>query len=117
MRREATQLAAQGDDFELVRETQSVPDVIQLIERTYDKTGEILDVSEAMKLVEDELFKRQQKLITLKKMRGLLPKQAEPVPQQRPQSGMRTLTNRDTASVPLSAKARALAAFYGTLKK
>ncbi len=115
MKREAESMIAGNDDFELVRETNSVPDVMKLIERTYRESGEVLDVSEALKLVEEELFKRNQKLIGLKKFQGLI-KPSEPVAQQRPQ-GMRTLTNRDTASPPMTAKQRALAAFAGTLKK
>jgi hypothetical protein len=117
MAREASQIVAQGDEFELVRATESVPDVIRLIESVYRESGELLNVNEALKLVEDELFARNQKLLGLKKMQGLFAKQqAETQPQLRPQ-GMRTLTNKDTASVPMSAKQRALAAFYGTLKK
>lgn len=114
MRREATNLAAQGDDFELVRGMQSVPDVMKLIERTYRETGDVLDVREAMQLVEDELFKDIQKMTSFKKVQSQYP--ATP-PMQRQSQGMRTLTNRDTASVQMSAKARALAAFNGTLRR
>lgn len=116
MRREAQRLIEGNDSYELVRETGSVPDVVRLIESVYRESGEILEVPEALKLVEDELFERNQKLAKLKKMQGLFNTQSEVQPQQRPQ-GMRTLTNKDTASVPQSAKARAIAAFYGTLKK
>lgn len=117
MRREADQLV-KTDDYELVRETRNVPQVMTLIERTYRETGEVLDVSEALRLVEDELFKDAQRIAKLKKMQVQMQGQMAPQfqPQQR-QQGMRTLTNRDTASVPLSAKARAMAAFYGTLKR
>lgn len=115
MQREASRLTNTGDEYELIRETRSVPDVMRLIELTYRETGEVLEVTEALKLVEDELFNRNQKLLGLKKMQALFPQQA-PAPQPRTQ-GMRTLTNKDTASVPTSARARALAAFYGTLKK
>ncbi len=108
MRREADHLTG-SDDFELIRETRSVPRVMDLIKRTYHKTGEVLDVNEAMRLVEDYLFKDMQKLTQTKKL------QPQFIPQQ-PQmqrAGMRTLTNRDTASPILSAKQRAIAAFYG----
>jgi len=114
MRREAASLIAQGEDFEMVRETHSLPDVMKLIEQTYRTSGEVLEVREALKLVEDELFARNSKLIGLKKMQGLLPQPSTPQPRAQ---GMRTLTNKDTASVPASAKQRAIAAFYGTLKK
>lgn len=113
MQREAIALSAQGDEYELVRETRSVPHVVELIKRTYKETGEVMDVQEALKLVEDSLFEQNQKIAGYKKMQGLFQPQAQP-PQQR---GMRTLTNKDTASVPLDRKARALAAALGTLKK
>ena len=114
MRREATSLVSQGEDFELIRGTQSVPDVMQLVERTYRETGEVLDIREACQLVEDELFKETQKLAKLKKVQS----QFAPIQQQlQPQRGFRTLTNRDTATAPMSAKARALAAFRGELTR
>lgn len=116
MRRNVDGIIATGDDFELVRTTRSAPHVMRLIERTYDDTGEILDEREACKLVEDELFKRNQELAKTKKLQGLFQKPAEPAPaQSRP--GIRTLKNSDTASVPMDRKARALAAALGTLKK
>lgn len=114
MKREAEKIVRENDDYELVREHRSVPDVIELIDRTYEENGEVLDVTDALRLVEEELFRRDHRITKFKKFQS----QSQPMaqPQQR-QSGMRTLTNRDTASVPLSAKARAMAAFYGTLKK
>ncbi len=117
MRREAAQLVSQGDDFELVRETKNIPTVMELIEKTYRETGEVLDVREALGLVENELIEESLKLANLKKIQSrFAPAPALPQPQQQ-QRQMRTLTNRDTAAVPLSRKARALAAFQGTLKK
>jgi hypothetical protein len=115
MQKEAEQLSAEGDTYELVRETGSIPDVMELIERTYRESGEVLDVSEALQLVEDELVKRQEKLLQTKKMQGLATRPNPEIQQRQP--GMRTLTNKDNASIPLSAKQRALAAFYGNLKK
>ncbi len=116
MEKEATKLAAEGETFELVRETGSIPEVMKLIERTYRETGEVLDVSEAMQLVEDELITESLKLAALKKVQGRL--QPEPAPAPQPQQRqMRTLTNRDTAVAPLSRKERALLAFSGQLKK
>lgn len=117
MQREATRLAAEGETFELVRETGSIPQVMELIEKTYRKTGEVLDVQEAMQLVEDDLISESLKLAGFKKVQGRLqpePPQA-PVPQPRPP--MRTLTNRDTAAPSMSRKERALLAFAGQLKK
>jgi hypothetical protein len=113
MKRQAEELVRSDDNFEAVRETRSIPHVMNLIERTYRETGDVLEVSEALRLVETELINEHQKLARLKKLQV---QQIQQAPQQRAQ-GMRTLTNRDTASVPMSAKARALAAFYGTLKR
>jgi len=116
MGREASQLVAQGDDFELVRETRSVPKVLQLIERTFDETGEILDVPEALQLIEDELLADSLKVAGYKKVQQRSQPQFATQPQQQ-QRQMRTLSNRDTASVPMTPKQRALAAFQGTLKR
>lgn len=116
MRKEAVKLSAEGDTFELVRETGSIPQVMELIERTYRQSGEVLDVQEAMQLVEDELISESLKLAALKKVQGRLQPEPAPVPQPQ-QRQMRTLTNRDTAAVPMSRKERALLAFSGQLKK
>lgn len=115
--REAQGLIAEGEEFELVRETRRLPDVMRLIEKTYDDTGEVLSTKEALGLVEAELLEEATKLATLKKIQ----QRTSPAPvtpgATLPQRGMRTLTNRDTASVPMDRRARALAAFQGTLKK
>lgn len=120
MRREADALAKQGDTYEMVRETNSLNDVMDLIHRTYKTSGEILDVSEAMQLVEDHLINESLKLANLKKIQGkLAPAQSaqSAASQQQQRPAMRTLTNRDTARSTMSREARALAAFNGTLKK
>ncbi len=115
-RREAESLIYSGNEFELVKATKSIPDVIKLIERTYRDNGEIMGVPQALKLVEDKLLEKQKNLASLDKIQALY-KSPEPQPQALPRPGMRTLTNKDTASVPMNPKQRALAAFYGTLKK
>lgn len=115
MKREADHLANADDTFEMIKATKSVPKVIELISRMYKKTGQILGVQEAMTMYENELVQEHLKLAGLSKIRSQMQPMAQP--QQRTYQGMRTLTNRDTASVPMSSKARALAAFYGTLKR
>lgn len=114
MAREAEAVAQVGDDFELIRTTRSVPDVVELIHRTYKKTGEVLGVREAMALVEEDLLDETLKVVSLKKIQGRLQPSQPPLP---PQQRMRTLTNRDSAAPPMTARQRALAAFHGTLKK
>lgn len=115
MRKEALRLVAQGDEFELVRETKSVPLVMELIEKTYRETGEVLDVRVALRLVEDERVKEGLRFAGYSKVQGqLAPRPAQP---QQPQRQMRTLTNRDTAAPVMDRRARALAAALGTLKR
>ncbi len=115
MGREAMQLASQGDDFALVRESGSVPKVIELIDRVHAESGDVLDVREALRLVEEELIGEAEKLARLQKVQSRLSPQPVTQPQQQ-QRMIRTLTNRDTAQAPLSRRARALAAFNGQLK-
>lgn len=100
-----------SDEYEFVRETGSKKDVLKYIERTFREEGIELSVAEALKDFEDELFRRNQKIAGLKKMQGLFqqPQQTPQAP-QRPQ-GMRTLTNKDTASIPMGRRQRALAAW------
>lgn len=117
MRRDADQLVRAGDEYELVRETRSIPKVMDLIEKTYRSTGEVLDVSEALRLVEEELVKDAQRIIKSKKLQTQFAPVQQPVASQQRAPMMRTLTNRDTAQIPMSAKQRALAAFYGNLKR
>jgi hypothetical protein len=112
--REATRLSAEGEDFELVRTNKSVPKVVDLIKRTYDKTGEVMDTHEALQLVEEELLKDVLQKASSKKVQSKIA--PAPPPQPVRQNQMRTLTNRDTAQVPMSPKARALAAFHNQLK-
>lgn len=115
MRREASLLVSTSKDFELVKETKSVPEVMRLIEETYRSSGEVLDVKEALTLYENELLKDLERLTGIEKVKNkILPAQPQAMQQQ---PGLRTLTNKHTASVPLSPKQRALAAFYGNLNK
>lgn len=117
MGREAKQIIAEGDDFELVRERKAIPKALQLVEAIYDRDGDVIDIREALRLVEEELFKEIEPLAKLNKVQRAFAPAPAPTPPQQHRQQMRTLTNRDTASVPLSPKARAIAAFHGTLKR
>ena len=117
MSKEAEYLASQGDTYELVRTTKSVPDVIDLIHRTWKKTGEVLDVPEAMKLVEEQLVEEILAVAKTNKLQSKLGAQNSK-PQAQPQEKqMRTLTNRDGATAQISRRDRAMAAFHGQLKR
>jgi hypothetical protein len=115
MQREAEVLVKSGDDYEMVRETKSLPDAMDLIKRTYKTTGEVLEVSEALRLVEEDLVNESLKIAKIKKVQSRLTP-AEALQTQQPQKTMRTLTNRDNASTTMDRKARAIAAFHNKLK-
>lgn len=117
MRREATELAKDGDTFAAVRTKRAVPQVIDLIHRTYKATGEVLDVPVAMQLVEDELIKDILVEANIEKVKSkLVPAPVPQAPQQR-HNTIRTLTNRDSTSLGLSRRERAIMAMNGTLTK
>ena len=116
MERDAAKMIANNDEFEMVRETNSLKDVIRLIDQTFTKTGEVLDVDEALKLVEDQLLEDSLKVAKYKKVQSrLVPTETQQQTKQNtnPVRTMRTLTSRDGASRPSSARERAIAAFYG----
>lgn len=113
---QAEALAKEGDSYELIRERNAFDRVLRKIHSTYKQTGQVLDVSEAMDQVENEIFTNEvEPFLKTNKVQSRF---AQPTQQLQPQQKtMRTLTARDNATVPASRKARALAAFHGTLKK
>ena len=123
IKREAVNLTSEGEQFEAIREARAQNTVVDLIHRTWKETGEIMDVSEAAALVEDQLIEEALPFAGLKKVQSrLTPAQVEQVEQilapQKPNTKiMRTLTNRDNASPIMDRRARAIAAMQGTLKK
>lgn len=112
MRKEVDLLSSQGEEFKHVRATRSQDDVIRLIDQTYEKTGEVLDPSEALALVEEDLRTELQKLQS-----ALTPTEKAAMPPQQQNPQMRTLTNRDTARPQMSRRDRMIAAMNGTLKR
>lgn len=115
IRRNIDKLIFSSDDYEFVRATHSQADVQRLIHETYKKTGEVLDEVEALKLVETELENEYRALSKLKKLQGKIPASEELKPQ--PQSGMKTLTNKDQARPVMDRRQRAILAAKGLLKR
>lgn len=113
--REVTQRAAKDDAFELVREAGYQKKVVELIDRTFEKTGEVLDTEEALTLIEAELEQEALKYTKTKKLQAkLAPAQPLPEQSQNPKQ-IRTLTARDGASPTLSRRERAILAAQGRL--
>lgn len=118
--KQADQLIASDDAYQMIRETHSGPEVSALIKRVLKEEGQILDVREALEIIEKDLLDESLKLARIKKVQQGL--EASPATQQtqgaRANDGqnrqtMRTLTNRDTVSAVPSARDRAIAAFHG----
>lgn len=109
-------IAANADTYEMIRLTPGADKaIVRLIEKEFDTNGVVLDVQEAADLIEADLFAEEtRKLEQSKKLKSkLAPPQQQPVQGSRPP--IRTLTQRDGASVPLSRKERALLAARGQL--
>jgi hypothetical protein len=114
IKQDVISLVRESDQFELVKINRAIPVVMRLIEKEFNQTGKLMNVHNALSKVEQELFETAQRAAGLTKVRNQLQPQ---YPQMQRQQGMRTLTNRDTASVPLGRRARAFGAFNGTLKR
>lgn len=109
-------LSKDGDAYELFRSRNGLERALNKIYSHYKKTGQVLDNKAVVDQVEDELLDEAIKLADFKKVKSRL----APEPVQPPQlqgKQMKTLTNRDGASVPLSPKARAMLAFHNQLRK
>ncbi len=123
IRTETRQLVMSDPSFETIKETGSVNDVVDLIERTFKEDGTLMTVEQAAQAVEDYLVEEALKISKIKKIQNRLGAQASKTPaqpqkQSAPQEAnqLKTLTNSVTNTRPLTAKERALLAFKGQLK-
>lgn len=121
MKNEAKQLIYTDPAYETVKATNSVNDVVELIERTFKEDGVLMTVEEAAQQVEDYLIDEAVKLASLKKVQAKMKPTGQQTSQQAPQSQqkqqqtqtMKTLTNSVGNSRQLSVRERAIAAFKG----
>lgn len=122
IRADAKQLVESDPSFEAIRKTNSIKDVVELIEETFKEDGIVLSVEEACREVEEHLVEKlstyssqiskiQQRMNAAKKAAPQQPGQSQ---QQQPKP---TLTNAIGTGKKLSARERALLAFRGELKK
>jgi len=120
IRRDIEALISQGPEYRATREAGYAPKVVELIDRTYKKTGELLDTDVAAGLIEKELRIEAARWAKILEVQGDTPpnKQSQPVQQDRSNTKvMRTLTNRDgTTSTTMDKRSRAIAAMEGRLK-
>lgn len=119
---EVKQLVYTDPSFETVKETGSVNDVVELIERTFKEDGTLLTVEQAAQAVEDHLIEEALKMSRIKKISDRL-KPATPKQSNTPTTAtpgepkqITTLTNSVGSTRVLSGRERALLAFKGELK-
>lgn len=120
IRSQAKSLIDSDPNFETVKETGSIEDVVDLIKQTFEKDGVLMSVEDAALAVEEHLLEEAIKLTKLKKIQQRM-KSAEPkaaAPQQpSTQQPQKTLTNNLTTQKPLTARERAILAFNNKLNK
>lgn len=130
LKRDATALVESDPaTYEAIKSTNSVSDVVELIEETFKRDGYVMTVEEAAKEVEEYLIEEAARLSKLSKIQKMFqPKVDQPkaqasekqVSESKPsqtQQQMKTLTNAVNASRPLTARERAIAAYEGKLNK
>lgn len=119
IRIETRNLVSSDPAFETIKATNSVSDVVELIEKTFKLEGVLLSVEEAAQAVEDHLVDEAVKYSQLNKVQQRLQartstsQQAQKPQQNAQQQTMKTLTNSVTSTRKLSARDRAIAAFKG----
>lgn len=116
---EAKKLVYTDPNFETIKTTNSVSDVVELIEETFKQDGVLLSVEEAAQLVEDHLVEEAMKITRIKKIQQRMQTSspsAQKTTDAPKQQQLKTLTNQVSSTRQLSAKERALLAFKGELK-
>lgn len=122
IRTDAKKLVFTDPNFETIKATNSVSDVVDLITQTYDKDGILLSVEEAANEVENYLTEEALKLTRIEKIKKRMNQvapdskasgQKTQSTQKQPQPTMKTLTNATSSTRQLSAKERAILAFKG----
>lgn len=122
IRAETSKLVFTDPNFEMVKATNSVSDVVELIETTFKTDGVLMTVEEACQAVEEHLLEEAMKLTKVKKLQQRLGQSTATPPvnnTKQPQTTSnqsKTLTNNMSGQRPMSARERALAAFEGKLK-
>lgn len=123
IRSDVKALVSSDPNFETVKSTGSVNDVVELIEQTYKEEQRLLSVEEATQMVEDYLIDEAVKLANIGKIKKRLsaapatPAKAEKqTPNTKQPQTMKTLTNATASTRQLGAKERAILAFKGELK-
>lgn len=103
------------EDFELLKEAEGGEEVIRRVYTHWKKTGKELDVAKVAKEYQDELLEEAERYAKLKQVQSRLTPQEPPPLEQK--SGIRTLTNKDSARTQMDRRQRAILAMQGQLKR
>lgn len=117
MKANVDKLSFSSNNYKLIRETKSQDKVMELVKRTWNEQGEILDETEAMDLIEAELREDAKRYAKLLGEIETPPPPADEEPQQvlkaPPVQKQKTLTNKDSARPTMNRRQRAIAAMLG----
>lgn len=118
MSKNVNKLTFSSDEYPFIKTGKAQGKVMELIKRTWQEQGEVLDEEEAMGLIEAELKEEARAYAKLLKEPGeTTPAAAEPQQkQQAPTAPIKTLTNKDSARPAMSRRQRAIAAALGQHK-
>lgn len=122
---EARMLVDSSSDYETIKSAGMHDAVTEWILQTFEESGVLMDVAEAARQVEEKLVDEGMKYAKIPKvqqrMQPVAPAQTKPAPSQQPQIRTITqnLTQQTSSGKSMTAaekRARAIAAFQGTLK-
>lgn len=108
-------------EFETIKHTGSIDDVVDLIVKTFDETGRMMGSDQAAKLVENELLEEAIKISQLAKVKARNKPELSPelvaTSKQQSRQPATTLTNSMTSKRPMTARERAISVFNEGLKR
>jgi hypothetical protein len=125
IRRDASEMVkANPEEYALIQATNSLSDVVDLIDKTYEEEGYVMSLEEALNETESYLTEEADRLARIDKIKRRIAtpsagvKQSEKQPPAPPaqQQSMKTLTNSVGSTRRLSNVERAKLAFEGKLK-
>ncbi len=110
-------LMATGDDFQLLKDAEGEEEVIRRIYSHWKKTGKELSVTDVAKEYQDELIEEATRYARNPLVQKRLTPAEPAIDTPTQQTGMRTLTNKDSARPNMDRRQRAILAMQGQLKR
>lgn len=118
IRKEVKSLVEKDPEFETIKSTGQIEEVVDLIKKTFAEDGVLLTAEEAAKMVEDHIIEEAEKLYKISKIQKRLSITPASTPVEKKQNveakqpqAMKTLTNTVSATRPMTSREKAIAAF------